>query len=224
MGVRHMTGAPWHPERMHREEGEERRSRSRCKFYCGKKSGECKYYMEKCHGAAHCDVYCVIQNSIEKKSEKNKPKTNTQNSFKSKKFRGFRKINMTEIVFDKSVLKLQEEDDIQRVIVYFQKHREFDYPVEVYINSQGKYQVKNDFLSVSAAMKMRLVELPVMMGKENEINLWKGLMTKGTLVWHKELEVGVVIDSTNSTTTIKYDDGKIQKYNIYKDTSKIRIL
>ncbi len=51
-----LTGTPWHVERFARAEGDEKRHSHRCKYFRfdGK---HCKYYSEKCRGAAHCDYY-----------------------------------------------------------------------------------------------------------------------------------------------------------------------
>lgn len=57
-----MSGTPWHIEKMHREEGDSRRHRSRCIYY-DYVEPTCKKRMLKCIGSAHCDFYIekVIQ-------------------------------------------------------------------------------------------------------------------------------------------------------------------
>ena len=56
MRVSEMTGTPWHVERVHRQDGDDRRHRSRCKFY-RKTKAYCVHYSEKCRGSAHCEYY-----------------------------------------------------------------------------------------------------------------------------------------------------------------------
>ena len=51
-----MSGTPWHIEKMHREEGDERRHRSRCIYY-DYVDPTCKKRMLKCMGSAHCPHY-----------------------------------------------------------------------------------------------------------------------------------------------------------------------
>ena len=56
MGVRNFQGTPWHEERFHRNEGDERRYKGRCKYYIDS-NNHCKYRNEKCIGSAHCGDY-----------------------------------------------------------------------------------------------------------------------------------------------------------------------
>lgn len=59
MGVNRLTGTPWHKERVHRDEGDDRRYKGRCQFY-EYENNHCSYYGEWCHGSAHCDRYKAI--------------------------------------------------------------------------------------------------------------------------------------------------------------------
>ena len=56
MGVNRMVGTPWHVERFTREEGDDRRHRSRCANY-RKSDAHCSQYSGKCRGSAHCPYY-----------------------------------------------------------------------------------------------------------------------------------------------------------------------
>ena len=56
MGVRHMAGTPWHPEKMTRKEGDERRHSHRCVYFSGAEK-YCSKTVGKCCGAGHCDYY-----------------------------------------------------------------------------------------------------------------------------------------------------------------------
>ena len=51
-----MTGAPWHPEKMHRAEGDKVRSRTLCIYY-DKHTKRCSKIMQPCFGSAHCEYY-----------------------------------------------------------------------------------------------------------------------------------------------------------------------
>ena len=51
-----MTGAPWHVNKFTRQDGDDKRHRSRCKNY--KKSYSlCLLYQGRCRGAAYCKHY-----------------------------------------------------------------------------------------------------------------------------------------------------------------------
>lgn len=52
MGVRHMTGTPWHLETL--KSTDDRRHKSNCGYY---DNGYCRFYLENCRGSAHCDKY-----------------------------------------------------------------------------------------------------------------------------------------------------------------------
>ena len=52
MGVRHMTGTPWHLETL--KSNDSRRHKSNCGYY---DNGHCQFYIEPCRGSAHCDKY-----------------------------------------------------------------------------------------------------------------------------------------------------------------------
>ncbi len=56
MGVNRLTGTPWHVEKFTRNEGDDRRHRSRCAYY-QRSDGSCIRYCERCRGSAHCYYY-----------------------------------------------------------------------------------------------------------------------------------------------------------------------
>ena len=51
-----MSGTPWHIEKIHRENGDERRHQSRCIYY-QRDDKSCTKRMFKCTGSAHCTYY-----------------------------------------------------------------------------------------------------------------------------------------------------------------------
>ena len=71
MGVRHMTGTPFHIEKLPNPDG--RRHRARCVYY-QKNENHCKYSFGVCIGASHCPYY------QEKSVEKNKNNFTTKSS------------------------------------------------------------------------------------------------------------------------------------------------
>ncbi|WP_026668141.1 hypothetical protein [Butyrivibrio sp. AE2005] len=54
--VSKLTGTPWHVEKLTRNEGDERRHKSRCKYY-RKKDSYCKYQYIECRGSRYCKYY-----------------------------------------------------------------------------------------------------------------------------------------------------------------------
>ena len=59
MSISQLTGTPWHKERVHRAEGDDRRYKGRCKYF-NYESESCSKAAGKCHGSAHCDYYKAI--------------------------------------------------------------------------------------------------------------------------------------------------------------------
>ncbi len=56
MGLNRLTGTPWHLDKYTREDGDERRHRSRCVYY-KKPDAHCSFHSGKCRGSAHCPYY-----------------------------------------------------------------------------------------------------------------------------------------------------------------------
>lgn len=69
--VHRMQGTPWHTERVHRGEDDDRRYKGRCKYYsysdnhCSRRSG-------KCIGSSHCSDYKAISEEAFKKRQKDR--------------------------------------------------------------------------------------------------------------------------------------------------------
>ena len=79
MGIsKELTGTPWHVEKMHRAEGDNKRHRSRCVYY-NAETKQCSKLHIKCFGSAHCTSYreqlpeSESQLSLAEIPKKNKP-------------------------------------------------------------------------------------------------------------------------------------------------------
>ena len=79
MGVNRLTGVPWHAERVHRAEGDDRRYKGRCEYY-SYENDECTYRLGKCTGRAHCSKYKVISEEEFKFRQKNYQKSKTKHN------------------------------------------------------------------------------------------------------------------------------------------------
>ena len=58
---RQLTGSPWHVEKWTREEGDDRRHKSRC-VYFERARNYCNRNYSRCCGSAHCKYYKVVDN------------------------------------------------------------------------------------------------------------------------------------------------------------------
>lgn len=77
MGVNKLTGTPWHTEKFHRAENDNRRYKGRCAFY-NYKNEYCTRYCGRCRGSAHCRQYKAI--SEEEFKERQKENRRTKNN------------------------------------------------------------------------------------------------------------------------------------------------
>ena len=56
MGINRLQGTPWHEEKIHRQDGDDRRYKGRCRNYYDS-NNQCSRRNGKCIGSAHCDEY-----------------------------------------------------------------------------------------------------------------------------------------------------------------------
>lgn len=222
-GVNRLTGTAWHVERFERQEGDDRRHRSRCVNYKGRPDGYCSYYCVKCRGAAHCSHYA--EKAVEQ-DEVTAP-TVAKKTSAAVTFKGIKELKLSEIVVDKMFInRPPKEKKISEVIEYYKKHGELDKPIVVSIEN-GKYKLQDKYLRFVVAKKLGLETVPAEMGTEEEIKERDAIRRVGTLVWQqKHAEVGEVIEASLSKVTIKYDDGRERTYDIHMalETKNIRVL
>lgn len=84
-----MTGSPWHTDVVLKTD--ERRHKSNCAFYL---DNQCKFYLEKCRGSAHCDAYKYCKrDGYETTSYKNTSKKKRKGIHKSPLNREFPEIS-----------------------------------------------------------------------------------------------------------------------------------
>ena len=78
MSVNRLVGTPWHAERVHRAEGDDRRYKGRCEYY-SYENDRCAYLSGKCTGSAHCSKYKAISEEEFKIRQKSYQKRKTKN-------------------------------------------------------------------------------------------------------------------------------------------------
>ena len=83
MGVNRLAGSPWHAERVHRAEGDDRRYKGRCEYY-SYQDDRCTYRSGKCTGSAHCSKYKAVSESEFKERQRLSHKAKQNNKSKSK--------------------------------------------------------------------------------------------------------------------------------------------
>ena len=226
-----LTGSPWHVEKMTRQEGDEKRHKSRCINYKGKESNQCRIFGGRCHGSAHCSYYREIQSNHTMDSSKKKTEdlTNSQSGTKKKAdiFHGVKYLKLDEVYITKAFKSVQpKQSKIENVEKYFKQHGRLDKPIIVTINN-NKYYIEDGYLRYIVARDNGMKDIPCEMGNSEDVKLYKRLRTIDTLVWIKRSnEVGKVIDYNLEQVKIELDSGKTVLYDIHKavETKSIRIL
>lgn len=71
MGLNRLTGTPWHIENYHRAEDDNRRHKSKCKYY---NKSKCEKFGYPCYGSAHCEEYIEINKKEKSKIKYDDPK------------------------------------------------------------------------------------------------------------------------------------------------------
>lgn len=238
-GVQNLTGIPWHVERFEREEGDERRHRSRCRFFQGKPYNLCLYHSVRCYGSAHCENYIekyqaqekpvqklAIKKSKPSKSYKEAKAPATDNNQK-KGFSGLKYLPLSAIHLDQRYAKNPPKPEkIARIIAFYEANHRFAIPMIVE-PMRNQYRLIGNPLSFFAAQQLGLKSAPAETGTKEEIQVRKQLRTKGTLVWsNQQADVGEVIQFTLTRVTIQYDNGNVQTYDLYQclEKGQIRIL
>ena len=102
MGMNKLQGTPWHVERVHRSEGDARRSKRKCLYYL---DGECKVNNRDCYKSAHCSKYKENPKYSSKNNRNKGIKNNVQRSIDLSKRSGIKpaftiiQINNNDTVF-----------------------------------------------------------------------------------------------------------------------------
>ena len=211
-----LTGAPWHPEKMVRQEGDEKRHSHRCIYFSpchdGKKTSFCEHYYEHCRGAAHCAKYkekCVVSEV-----------TSVSNEYAIKEylpFEGVKYVSINDIYCPERFLSTPpKQEKLDSLVEFVKKNGTIDKPIVV---SCGKsfYELNDKYLRYYVAKKMKLREIQIEMGPKEKLVLYDKLRSRGTLVWVRNPgEVGEVIGFSHNRVCIKLDSGQEKNYDIHQ--------
>ncbi len=75
MGINQLQGTPWHLEKVHRNEDDDRRYKGRCRHYFDS-NDHCSLRSGRCMGSAHCDEYEAMSDAeFKEKQEKRRKKS-----------------------------------------------------------------------------------------------------------------------------------------------------
>lgn len=202
-----MTGIPWHVEKYTRQEGDDRRHRSRCIYY-DKKEKHCSKTYSVCYGASHCNYYDELYNDeIDITPVPVKEDKNTQD------FIGIQMLSMDLISVDKKKFKLPSQDKIDAVIDYYNQHGKLDKPISVSCKGD-KYWLEDKYLRYYVAKKMGLKEIPAKIGTEKQNKIDDKLRIVGTRCKHMKFGNGQVTEVLDNKIVIRFESGKEVTFDI----------
>lgn len=202
---RYLTGAPWHVERMARQEGDPRRHKSRCIYYISK-SKACEYRNGNCIGSAHCMKYKERINEEVQKGNCISPKP-------VKHFDGIKEISIELITVNHSKAKKPKQEKVDALIEYYRKNGHLDKPFIVSIQNDS-YLLEDKYLRYYVAEELGLKNVPAKIGTLQERKDEDKLRKKGMKVIHKTHGKGIVIDADEAYTTVRFGNGKEVKLSI----------
>lgn len=220
-----LVGSPWHVEKMTREEGDDRRHRSRCVHYRGKPEGHCDFYCGKCRGAAHCEKYA--EKHFENYEVAQMANNSAKQSITCAKFEGVKNIPLSLVVLDEKFRGTDPKDGkVQELKKYVKENGKLDKPIAVSCEGSS-YRLKDKYLRYYVAKELGLKEIPAETGTRDELDCYDKLRTLGTLVWIKKTaEVGEVISFSLEQTRLRLDSGQEKLFDIHRGlkSEAIRIL
>ena len=196
-----MTGTPWHVNRFTREEDDERRHKSRCKYY-SKATSICSYRHEKCYGSAHCSIYTEIDRTGSEQtfSVKKENSTSKQNKTIDVWTHGIRNIPMSEIIVSSS-FSTPRQEKVEALTEYYHKYNKFDKPLLV--SRYGNQVFLEDrFLRYYVAKQLNLKKIDAEMIPYDISN--SVYYPSGCDVMHFKYGRGKVIESTKERITVAF--------------------
>lgn len=203
-----MAGTPWHIERMHREDGDPRRHKSRCRYYYKKTKDEdafCAKNYGNCYGSAHCLYYDegdgdsslkIPQKPLEIPSKKVLP------------FEGIKKIQMKDIIVSPNI-SIPTADTISNAIIYYQLNGTLERPIQV-VCQDDKYRLEGGKPQYYAAQRLGLKTINAVLYSEFQ----KEHYHPGRKVIHKTYGRGTVQQRDDTMISILFENGETKVFKL----------
>lgn len=203
---------------------DDRRHRKRCTHY--RKDGSCGY-MSKCGGASQCMFYEEEDSEVEfvynrkkstiKEVPHNKTPQNEKCSVKrvkgAERFSGAQSIKLSEIVVPKKFAnKTPSAEKVRALYDYYEIHKKMDKPIFVSLKD-GKYYLEDKYLRYYVSKELGKTWISARIGTQEESKLYDRLLTAGERVRHKLFGIGTIKESDGKYINVKFDSGKIVKFN-----------
>ncbi|MBQ8717196.1 MAG: hypothetical protein IJY43_05060 [Clostridia bacterium] len=193
-----MIGTVWHPVRIHPAEGDERRYKGRCRYYCDK---YCQRRATRCGGSAHCEYYEEISQN-----------DSTVLTVSKKPFADVKEIDMSDIIVPTHFSKPPKEKIHALRDYWVENDGQLDQPIIV--SCQGdKYVLEDKYLRYYVAKELNQSKIYARCGKKGCDKEEKLFRKEGTRVKVFD-KMGAITKVELEYVTVTFDDGETKRYRL----------
>ena len=193
-----MVGTVWHTERMHREEGDSRRDKRRCRHY---RDGHCSRRATKCGGSAHCEYYEEISENV-----------GTAFLRAKKPFEGLQEIKMSDILVPEHRFAEPSKEKLFALRDYYIENGELDKPIIVSCK-EDKYVLEDKYLRYYLAKKLKLSKIYARCGEKGCDRAEEPFRKIGARV-KTRYKTGTITKVELQCVTVTFDDGGEKRYDL----------
>ena len=195
-----MVGTVWGIERIHRADGEERRHRRRCRYFC---EGDCRRYARACCGSAHCDGYVARAENNGAASPEVAPR---------KPFQGIEEIDVADVVVPPHRFLTPSTEKIMALRDYYLENGELDKPIIVSCKD-GQYVLEDKYLRYYLAKEVGMTGIYARCGEKGCDKAEEPFRKVGTRVKTPK-GTGTVVAVGPKYVTVSLGEDKTAKYDI----------
>ena len=194
-----MVGTVWGIERMHRAEGDERRYKGRCRYYCDE---YCRQRATKCGGSAHCEYYEEINDNAG---------TTFLNA--KKPFKGLKEIKMADILVPEHRFVEPSLEKLFALRDYYIENGQLDKPIIVSCKDD-KYVLEDKYLRYYFAKQAKLAKIFARCGEKGCDKAEEPFRKVGARV-KTSRGTGTITKVELQYVTVSFDDGGTMQYDLF---------
>ena len=194
-----MVGTVWHTERMHREEGDARRDKRRCRHY---RDGHCSQRATKCGGSAHCEYYEEISENA-----------GTAFLNAKKPFKGSKEIKMSDILVPEHRFVEPSIEKLFALRDYYMENGQLDKPIIVSCKGD-KYVLEDKYLRYYFAKQANLTTIFARCGEKGCDKAEEPFRKVGARV-KTSRGTGTITKVELQYVTVTFDDGGTMQYDLF---------
>jgi len=194
-----MIGTVWGIERIHRAEGDERRYKGRCRYYCDE---YCRQRATKCGGSAHCEYYEEISENA-----------GTVFLNAKKPFKGLKEIKMSDILVPEHRFAEPSKEKLFALRDYYLENGQLDKPIIVSCEDD-KYVLEDKYLRYYFAKQANRTTIFARYGEKGCDKAEEPFRKVGTRVKTSH-KTGTITKVELQYVTVTFDDGWTKQYDLF---------